>query len=69
MKVETIFGIDTNGNDIFVIKKANMFKVITEEPTDEEWNDLSIDFNFSLEELIKIKDSFYEWKNWYRRLK
>jgi len=69
MKVETIFGIDTNGNDIFVVKKANMFKIITMEPSASEWSDICIEFNLSINEERQIKEAFYEWKNWYRRLK
>ncbi len=69
MKVKTIFGIDTNGNDIFVIQKANMFKVLTEEPTYEEWNVLAVEFNLSFTEIESIKHSFNEWKNWYKKVK
>jgi len=69
MKVKTIFGIDTNGNDIFVVQKANMFKIIKEEPTASEWSDICIDFNLSHQEEVKLKEAFYEWKNWYKKVK
>jgi len=65
MKVKTIFGIDTNGNDIFVIQKANMFKIITEEPTSKQWSDIAVEFNMSVEDRKKVKEDFREWKVWY----
>ncbi len=67
MKVKTIFGIDTDGNDIFVIQKANVFKILTREPTDEEWSNLAVEFNLSFAEVELIKYSFNEWKNWYKK--
>jgi len=69
MKVKTVFGIDTNGNDIFVIQKANMFKILKEEPTDKEWSDLAVEFNLSFAEAEIIKYSFNEWKNWYKKVR
>jgi len=68
MKIKTIFGIDTNGNNIFVIQKANMFKILTEEPTEKEWNELAVEFNFSQNELAKIKYAFQDWKDWYKKI-
>jgi len=65
MKVKTIFGIDTNGNDIFVIQKANMFKIITEKPTSKQWSDIAVEFNMSIENRKKVEEDFREWKNWY----
>jgi len=69
MKVKIIFGIDANGNDIFVIKKANMFKILTEEPSASEWSDICIEFNLSHQEEVELKTTFDEWKSWYKRIK
>jgi hypothetical protein len=66
-QIKVVFGIDENGEDIFVIQKANMFKVLYEEP--REWIDLFQQFNLSHQEMDYVQEMFEEWKNWYKRIR
>jgi len=66
-QIKVIFGLDENGNDIFVIQKVNMFKVLYKEP--DVWIDLFQQFNMNHEEMDYVQEMFEEWKNWYRRIK
>jgi len=67
--MKIIFGLDENGNDIFVINKNNVFKIIKEEPTSNEWTDIFINLNISYDEELKIRKKFNEWNDWYKQIK